>query len=641
MTKLRRLLFILIILFSDFNLNATHYMGGEITWECLSNGRFRFKLTYYHECYTTNGGSAAQFDSPQTLSSNSPAGNITLNRVSWTDISPVCNPNTSFVHIICPTSGPGMPNGVSNMGAIQEHNYTSDQAYPNGVQISGVPPASGWLFYSGGCCHNQSTNLNAQPSWVIRSIMYPFLNTNTYPCFDSSPQFTEPPESVLCIGFPNSINRYSFDSDLDSLVYSWAGDSNQGSYNYGYSYTSPLPGTIQNVNNVPAVINPLTGEITFESYTQGAFMIIAKVSSYKNKIKVSEIFQEFQLVLITCGSNTSPDVVAPFQNSVTGLYTDYIDTVFAGEMVNFTISATDFEPLLNNTPQTVTLTVAGVQFGDNDTNASYGCWDPPCATLDSITPVSGLGGVQTIFSWQTDCYHPFFPYWVNNQKSRRYYFRFRFSDDFCPVPAIANKTVTIVVVDKPELEPPDSVNAVPDGSGNIVLSWIAPNDTLNSFNAYIIYFTDSIGENYSVLDTVFKINKLSFTHSSADTLYNYKGYYMRILSGCDMSHLSAPSDTVVLIGNQINVSGRNDHSVTFSVYPNPANDYLNVLSYSKSAQKKSIVVYDSHGSIVYERIIKLDPGINKWIINIGLLKPGIYFIRSGQYISKAVVHFKM
>ena len=165
----RKIIFAFFVIMFTFSVDsfATHYMGGEITWQCLSSGRFRFKLKYYRECYTTNGGSAAQFGTTMTLNSTSPAGNISLTRISWVDISPVCNTNPAFSHIICPTSGPGMPNGAANMGAQQEHTYTSDQSYPTGVLLNGVPPAMGWRFSNNSCCRNNSANVTGQPSLVF------------------------------------------------------------------------------------------------------------------------------------------------------------------------------------------------------------------------------------------------------------------------------------------------------------------------------------------------------------------------------------------------------------------------------------------------------------------------------------------
>ena len=94
---------ILITILSDIKpLKATHYMGGEITWECLTNGKYRFKLKAYRECYYGTGA-AANFGASVVLSSNSPVSSITLTEITgWPkDISPTCNTNPNFPHIIC------------------------------------------------------------------------------------------------------------------------------------------------------------------------------------------------------------------------------------------------------------------------------------------------------------------------------------------------------------------------------------------------------------------------------------------------------------------------------------------------------------------------------------------------------------
>jgi hypothetical protein len=148
------LLIVLSTLSSD--LFATHYMGGEITWECLPNGRYRFKMRVYRECYTSGGGSAASFGATETITSTGGGvGSITMTRVHLIDISPQCNSNPAFPKIICP----GMTNGAANMGALQENYYTSDASYPTGVLLTGVPPVTGWTFSWSSCCRNPSTNV--------------------------------------------------------------------------------------------------------------------------------------------------------------------------------------------------------------------------------------------------------------------------------------------------------------------------------------------------------------------------------------------------------------------------------------------------------------------------------------------------
>ena len=195
---LRFAIIIGLVIFSAQSLRATHYMGGEITWECIpagqpDSGQFIFTMKVYRECYTSNGGSALNFNGPQTINSNSPAGSITVTEIAgWPkDISPVCNNNSSFPHITCT----GMAAGAGNMGACQEHIYKSSP-----ITLNGIPPASGWKFSWSSCCRNSAANVTGQPGWYLRAIMYPYNNTNTYPCFDNSPTFAESPQTVICTG---------------------------------------------------------------------------------------------------------------------------------------------------------------------------------------------------------------------------------------------------------------------------------------------------------------------------------------------------------------------------------------------------------------------------------------------------------
>ena len=72
-----------------------------------------------------------------------------------TDLSPNCWNGPGQPHIDC------YPNpAVANTGAVEEWYFTSDQAYPNGVILNGVPPPQGWIFSHTSCCRNPSTNVS-------------------------------------------------------------------------------------------------------------------------------------------------------------------------------------------------------------------------------------------------------------------------------------------------------------------------------------------------------------------------------------------------------------------------------------------------------------------------------------------------
>jgi len=561
---------ILIFIFLILNLNtfASHYMGGEITWECKTNGNYRFILKLYRECNGITYGNTE----PLTVT-NGPISSITMTLVSQTDISPDCN--SSYPNIQC-TPTPSSP----NTGAVEEWYYTSDAVYPNGVTLAGVPPAAGWIFSHSSCCRNPCTNITSASSygWRLRAVMYSYNGQNASPCFDNSPTFAEKPSTVICTGYPFTYNHNAWDKDLDSLAFSWAtpldddGTSLTPYFAAGYTYTSPLPGTTFNPNNVPATVNPYTGEISFTSFTQGAFVTVTKVTAYKCGIKVAEIFREMQIVLLPCGTNTPPDVTAPFPDAL-GNYVNYIDTVYAGELVTFPMSATDFDLLPNGSPQTLHLFASGPQFGANFSSSTTGCLNPPCATLNPAplpAPIglSGQFGVQTNFNWQTDCDHLATNVGCGST-SNIYTFVIKVQDDFCPAPAITVATITVVVLATPILPAPNIRCASVDANGNVTLSWVAVHDTMNSFNSYHIYSATSPSGPFTKVDSIFNINQTSYTHIGAGANSQSIYYYLKTRSGCDGRYYSNTTDTLkTILLNAVN-SGSGAAVLTWNPLHNP------------------------------------------------------------------------
>jgi len=561
---LKKVLFFFGLLFilSSGDVYATHYMGGEITWECTSNGNFKFTLKAYRECYTSSGGSAANYGANLPMYTTAPGfSNITMHRLTgWPkDISPVCNNNPSFPHIYCNNSSP-MPGASHNLGAIQEHIYTSDNSYPNGVPLTGVPPASGWNFYWRSCCRNASANMAGMPTWRLRAYMFPYNNQNVSTCFDNSPTFAEIPRTVICSGYPFTYNHLAWDIELDSLKYEWgqpllSTGAPIVAYYAGYSYNNPLPGPAFNANNVAATMNQFTGEISFTSYTTGAYVTSTKVTAYKCGIKVAEIWRDMQVTLLTCGTNTPPSVTPPFKNSV-GQYTLFTDTVFAGDFVTFSISGTDFEFLTNGSPQTIELQATGGQFGSvvagvppasPTMSTTTGCLNSPCAILTPAPnppnqSLSGQFGLQTTFSWQTDCSHLSTNIGCGTT-SNVYNFLFKVFDDYCPAPAINMATITIVVLTQPTLPAPTVHCVKVHGNGDVTLTWVAPLDTMNTFNSYHIYTSTNPAGPFTILDSIFTYSQTTYTHVGAGAQAQKIYYYLKTRSGCFGDSYSPAGDT--------------------------------------------------------------------------------------------------
>lgn len=554
---MKKLFIMVIVTILSIQVFPTHFMGGEITWQCLPNGNYRFTMKLYRECYMNSGGNAATFGATETLRTTAPGfATITMHRTSLLDMSPVCN--SSFTpRIFCP----GMSGASANMGALQENIYTSDVSFPNGVPLTGTPPLGGWIFFHQSGDRNPSTNVigSGTMSWRLRSVMYPYTPPGATaplpanPCYDSSPVFAERPSTVICMGYPFAYSHNAYDSDLDSLAYAWgnpllSGGANIVSYAAGYSAMSPLPGTAHNPANVPATVDPITGEISFTSFTQGAFITCSKVSAYRCGQLIAEIYREMQVVLLSCGNigpgqpNEPPIVSAPFPLNPNPYFTQ----IYAGQPVAFSISATDFQMMPGGTvPQTITLNASGGQFGAGYTNPNAGCAFPPCATLTPPPPVSAQFAISSIFNWQTSCDHLA----VNagcNSTTNRFTFLIRVQDDFCPAPAIKFNTVTVEVIDTPPIDAPQLTCIETLDNGNVVLNWIPPVEPypLPTFREYVVYFSPNLAFPFTAVDTISSYTQTSWTHNTPNGNNAIGYYYMRTFSGCGSNPSVNTSDTI-------------------------------------------------------------------------------------------------
>ena len=147
---MKKLLILLVALCSVFQMQATHLMGGEITWECIEvvpdAGKYIFKLKLYRDCDGTSLSTFAQtiyvWDHPTVTS-------MSLDFISNTDISPDCDvANSGNAQLDCSTNP---------VGAVEEYLYESQP-----ISLPGSPPTTGWHFTWDSCCRNGAiTNLNS------------------------------------------------------------------------------------------------------------------------------------------------------------------------------------------------------------------------------------------------------------------------------------------------------------------------------------------------------------------------------------------------------------------------------------------------------------------------------------------------
>ena len=526
-----RIILFLLFFASFFELRATHVMGGEITWKC-QGGDYVFELIFYRDC---NGADVNTVSETIEVWNHPSITSIQVNFISRTNLSPVCTQVPGSPLQLSCGSGAAGGNGI---GAFEKITYRS-----NPISLPGTPPSNGWIFTAKNFSRSNSVTNLVDPSnfgITISAYMFHVPNQPTG-CVDNSPVFLQEPYLVSCAGIPYRFNMNPVDPDLDSLAISFGKPLNNftGAFNppanpqelsfeSGFNYLSPTPNQTFNPANVPAAVHPLTGELTFTSNTVGNFNIKILVKSYRNGILIAQVEREILLVVMNClPTNNAPVVNGPFG----GLFET---TVTAGQLVNFTLTATDIELLQDGTPQNNTLTASGPMFGTNFTSAS-GCAIAPCATLNSTLPRTGTQGVSTTFNWQTSCDHL-----VNQHgivaNSVPYNFVFKITDDYCQVPKVSYVTITIHVTN-PGVIPANQIECIQTLPNNdLQVTWTPINNATGSLVNYSLNNTLQTTPLYTTTNTAVTSATVPGSNTPQD-------FFLKVVSGCN-GNTSRYSDTV-------------------------------------------------------------------------------------------------
>jgi len=567
---MKKIILLLTVLFTFSNANASHLLGGEITWQCIKSGpnqgEYIFTMKLYRDC---DGITLSQF--PQDLDmwgAGAPVTSISLDFDTVIDISPICNVvNSGYPALDC--------YGPNPAGAVEEYVYISQP-----IALPGLPPAAGWHFTWASCCRPSSVvNLTSPTSagYTLRASMYPYIDPSSGlqvpvgPCFDSSPIFNESPNTIICTGYPFAYSHNASDPELDSITYQWAEPLDDFFGAYTPLATPPLPAPLPFVapytfnSPIPSIVaggvqlDPVTGEISYHSTTSGTFATTISVKAYKCGQLVSEIFRDIPAVLINCGSlasggqNNPPVVTAPVGSQTwvptigTSGLPSYSTVINAGELVTFDIIGNDSDLYAGGIPQDLTMVISGGQMTP--------CNNPPCATFTDVNgndTITGPAVVNGTFSWQTDCAQILSDAGCGNT-TNIFTFLVKVYDDFCPANAIRIATLKITVLPALTQPAPLFQCVTESSSGSVSINW-DHHSFAGPSTVYYIYGSNNISGPYTLLTTAnYPTDATSL--SAANLPPGTKYYYMTLESLC--ANTSASSDTIMPIQLDINSTNVN------------------------------------------------------------------------------------
>ena len=579
------ILFSVLFLFTSKSTEASHMMGGDITYKCIDSFKFEVTLKWYRDCRGIPLTSAGLIT---VRCSNGGSQNVTLSLIKIREITPLC---TSEAARCTPV------NGYGGEGA-EEHTY-------RGVLNFNVSPLSALKNCSG------KIIIGATISARNGAITTGAANQNLYidaelvlknaPC-NSSPTLSSIPIIFLCCNQPLFDNIGAVDLvDNDSLSYSWgkprsAITSNVGyggkwSYDYAFSVYDPR-NPIEPYNPIPSnnppigiYLNPVNGDIVFTpiNCTEVTVAVINVTEWRKDTAGVYQIIartqRDLQFIVKSCPENNPPTISGPYSYSIC-----------EGEELCFDIVTGDSTfippPPALPEPDTVQLSwnegISGASFSILDTNARLKtgrfCWTPPSGSASN----------------------------------KPYSFTAKIKDDACPINSISYKSFSILV------KSGNLINFGKDTAicgGSITLSSIATGNnswntgdtsssiTVSTSGLYIVTNSEFCNSTDSIYVTVNKAPNLflgSDTSLCGDSLLLSAGSYDTYL----WSDLSVSSSFVVNASGQyyLEVTDTNgctaNDSIRVNLNTNYNTPFLNKIGNTIVSNRSGIHTWFRDGIII-------------------------------------------
>lgn len=309
-------MWLLAMLFAQIAVEGRHIIGGDLSYECMGEGRYRFTMKIYRDCSNPNGD---YFDF------NAPIAVYLGNEEPYEFITKIYTP------LELPITG--VPPDDTNPCLILPSNICVEQgAYFFELDLP-ISEETYHIIYQR-CCRNNTINNILEPyrSGATYSIT---LTPEAQQFCNNSPVFNDFPPIVICAGEPLAFDHSASDEDGDQLVYELCspllGAGVVGFLEPGdpascdgfrpdppcpppyepVSFISPHYSALAPLGGDPVVtINPNTGLITGTPVTQGQFVVGICVYEFRDGVLLSTTRRDFQFNVANCSPTVAAKIAA-------------------------------------------------------------------------------------------------------------------------------------------------------------------------------------------------------------------------------------------------------------------------------------------------------------------------------------------
>lgn len=331
---------------------ATHIVGGNLTYKHIGGTSYQVKLTLRRDCYL--GSPEAEFDDPAAIGVFTAGGDL----AKWI---------------------PGLVNGqllLPFMASDTLNEYIKSDCGFEGTQVCvhettyqgtvNLPfRAGGYVLAYQRCCRNGSLN-NVLDPLETGTTYWVAISDEALTMQNSSPSFSNWPDVYICKDKPLVFDHSAIDVDGDSLVYSLCVPNSGASRNFpkpqppGFPPYSLIdfapPYSLSNLmGGVPLVIDPHTGIMTATPDLVGQFLIGVCVEEYRNGKLIGVIRRDFQFNVRVC-SQPPLAQFATSESNCDGLTVEFYNNSIVADNFVWNFNYPDKDPSFISTEVNPTFT---------------------------------------------------------------------------------------------------------------------------------------------------------------------------------------------------------------------------------------------------------------------------------------------
>lgn len=505
---MKQIFCILFVCLLSLSSHATHIVGGGFALKHITGNSYELTMNYLGDCLNGTQQAFTQDQSDMTVGIFDKATNARKTTVSLAFIS-------KNVLAFATDSCAKTIKACTELFIFRKTITLDPKVYNN---------TAGYYISWERCCRNNviANIVNPGGAAMVFYMEFPpvaFIS-------NSSPYFTNNPNTLLCAEGDFTYNLNYKDDDNDQLKFSLT-DPLNGNLNSNTpgNNGNPIGGPYKPIqwasgysaNNAilgaPSLsIDANTGQISVTPTVIGVFIASIKVEEFRFGKKIGEVRLELQFTIGNC-PNLPPSVIT-LNDSASNQDVAYFDVQIPKELC-FRINSTD-------TKDSIYLKVSSPIF-TNDTITSF-------PVVDTVS--GGYLSINKRFCWKTDC---------SLRGLGRVPFYLTLKDNGCPSPRSAKKNVYVNIINVPLIN-----------QASIICLTLADNKT-------IVYWADSTGNNpyfkqynlyrgidyanWVLVDSIANKNQRSYTDNNTpnNQSINYT-YMMRGVNICGLE--GPPSDTL-------------------------------------------------------------------------------------------------